>query len=509
MPSAGLSVGLHQVSKAFGPITALDAVSLEIPAGSVRAIVGENGAGKSTLVRILSGDYQPDSGRLILDGQQVSFSHVDDSQAAGIGVVYQELSLFPKLSVAENIFAGFLPSHAGGWLDRKTLRRRASELVKAFEVDIEVGEPVSSLSMARRQLVEILKVIQRGCRLLIFDEPTSALSSAEIRALFRLIGQLKEERVTVIYITHKLEEVFELTNDVSVMRDGKHVATLPIAEVTPQSLISMMVGRDLGDMFPARPAPGAAAQPPVLEVRDLRRPPAPAGVTFEVHPGEIVGLAGLMGAGRSETLRAIFGIDTPESGEVRVDGRAIPLGDPAQAVKAGIGFVPEDRRLQGLFMRHSIQENIVAPHLRTIFPRQLRRSEIERRVALEMISALSIRATGPEQIVGRLSGGNQQKVLVARWLARKPKVLLVDEPTRGIDVGAKAEMYAILRRAADEGIGVVIVSSELIELLGLADRILAIKAGRIVGEFEPSASEEEIVHAAIGTESKLADLGAA
>jgi ABC-type sugar transport system ATPase subunit len=506
MSSAGLSVELHEITKTFGPITALHSVSLQIPAGTLRAIVGENGAGKSTLVRILSGDHHPDSGRILIDGREAAFAHVDDSQAAGIGVVYQELSLFPKLSVAENIFAGFLPTRARGWLDRTTLHRRARELVKGFDVDIDVREPVGRLSVARRQLVEILKVVQRGCRLLIFDEPTSALSAAEIRALFRMIEQLRQTRVTVVYITHKLEEIFELADDVSVMRDGKLVATESAGKLTPQRVISMMVGRELGDMFPSRPEHSPASRPPVLEVRDLRRGVAPAGVSFAVQPGEILGLAGLLGAGRTETLRAIFGIDKPEAGEVRLDGHPLPLGNPAEAVKAGIGFVPEDRRSQGLFMRLSIQENIVAPHLKALFPRQIRRREIERQVATEMIAALSIRATGPEQIVGRLSGGNQQKVLVARWLARRPKLLLVDEPTRGIDVGAKAEMYAILRRAANDGIGIVIVSSEIVELIGLADRILAVKSGRIVGEFAPSASEEEIVGAAIGAEEKLAEL---
>ena len=504
--AAGFSVELRGVSKTFGAIRAVDDVSMTIPAGTLRAIVGENGAGKSTLARILSGDHRPDRGDVVLDGETVSLAHVGDAQAAGIGVVYQELSLFPKLSVAENIFAGFLPTTAKGWLDRKALKREASALVSSFQVDLDPSQPVSRLSIAQRQLVEILKVVQRGCRLLIFDEPTSALSASEIRALFRIIDRLRQSRVTLIYISHKLEEVFELADGVSVMRDGRHVATEPISSLTPERVISLMVGRDLGDMFPSRPATPPAPAPPVLEVRGLRRGKAPAGVSFTVQRGEILGLAGLMGAGRSETLRAIFGVDKPDAGEILVDGRPIPLGNPSASTRAGIGLVPEDRRSQGLFMTLSIQENILAPHLKTLFPHRVRRRDIERRVATEMIEALSIRATGPDQIVGRLSGGNQQKVLVARWLARRPKVLLIDEPTRGVDVGAKAEMYVILRRAADEGIGIVIVSSELVELLGLADRILAINRGRIAGEFAPGASEEEIVAAAIGAEEQLAEM---
>lgn len=485
----------RNVTKRFPGVVALDGVSLSVYPGEVLAVIGENGAGKSTLMKILSGALQPDEGAIYLDGQLVRLSDPRQALACGIGIIYQELSVIDALSVGENVFLGRLPERPGwpGTVDWAWLRRDARRVLERLGVELDPDVPVGELSVAQKQLVEIARALSQDVRVLILDEPTSALSLQETERLFALLRGLKEQGVAIIYISHRLEEVFALADRVTVLRDGQVVGTLPIDEATRDDLIRLMVGRDLSAYYrDVRSIPG----PVRLEVRGLTRAGVLEDVSFTVRAGEIVGLAGLVGAGRTELARCLFGVDPIDRGEIWIDGQRAIIRCPQDAVRYGIGLVPEDRKLQGLVLILTVRDNIALPVLRRLARLGFPSRRKERALAESFVERLRIRTPSIEQRVLNLSGGNQQKVVLARWLATHPKVLILDEPTRGIDVGAKAEVHALIAELAESGMAILLISSELPEVLSMSHRVLVMSRGRIVAEFSREEATEERVLAA-------------
>ncbi|MER7370306.1 sugar ABC transporter ATP-binding protein [Nonomuraea wenchangensis] len=488
-------LSLLQVSKAFGAVRAVREVSLELRAGEAHALAGENGAGKSTLVKILSGVHRPDSGRILLDGRPVEFAGPADAQRAGVAVIYQEPTLFPDLSVMENIFMGRQPRARLG-LDRRAMRAATAELFGRLGVHLDPDRPARGLSIADQQLVEIAKALSRQARVLVMDEPTAALSGQEVARLFGVAGTLREQGVALLFISHRLEEIFELCQRVTTLRDGALVATDPIGDLTPDALVRRMVGRELEALFPKQ---DTTAGEVALSVRRLTREGVFTDVSFEVRRGEIVALAGLVGAGRSEVARAVFGIDRWDAGAVEVDGRRLRPARPTAAMAAGLALVPEDRRQQGLVMDLSIERNIGLAGLAALRRGPLISRLAERERARDWAVRLRLKFARLGDPVNVLSGGNQQKVVLAKWLARRPSVLIVDEPTRGIDVGTKAEVHRLLSELAASGVAVLMISSELPEVLGMADRVLVMHEGRLVAELDRAeASEESVMAAATG-----------
>ncbi|MET7460603.1 sugar ABC transporter ATP-binding protein [Nonomuraea sp. NPDC005501] len=488
------TLALAGVSKSFGAVRALRDVSIELHAGEAHALAGENGAGKSTLVKTLAGVHRPDQGRILLNGEPVVFSGPADAQQAGVAVIYQEPTLFPDLSVAENIFMGRQPRRSLGRIDRAAMRAETRQLFGRLGVALDPGRPTRGLSIADQQLVEIAKALSRDARVLVMDEPTAALSGAEVARLFSVVEALREHGCAVLFISHRLDEIFALCQRVTTLRDGQWIASEPVAGLTHDDLVRRMVGRDLGALYPKQEA---AVGDVALRVERLTREGVFTDVSFEVRRGEIVALAGLVGAGRSEVARAIFGIDRWDAGTVTVDGRELPPGSPTAAMGAGLALVPEDRRQQGLVMEMSIERNIGLTGLRSLRrgPTISRRAERDR--AADWAARLRLKFARLGDGVGVLSGGNQQKVVLAKWLATEPSVLVVDEPTRGIDVGTKAEVHRLLSELAGQGIAVLMISSDLPEVLGMADRVLVMREGRLSAEIpRAEATEESVMHAA-------------
>jgi ABC-type sugar transport system ATPase subunit len=488
-------LSLEHVSKSFPGVQALDDVGFDVRAGEVHALLGENGAGKSTLIKIVSGLYQPDAGTMRLDGEEVRFASPHDAQRAGIATIFQELLLFPELSVAENIFMGHAPRTRLGALDWAAMRAQAQDLLASLDIhDLEVTRIVGALTVGNRQRVEIAKALSQNARILIMDEPTAALTEADVLRLFGIVRRLRERGVGVVYISHRLEEVFVLADRVTVLRDGAYVGTRQVADTSTDELITMMVGRTIDNLFPKLDAEIGA---PVLEVRGLCGEPLFRDVSLELRAGEIVGLAGLVGAGRSELAQAIFGIKPADSGEILVDGEAVKIHSPAQAKRLGIAYVPEDRATQGLIRPMRLRENISLAVLRQMTRGPFIDRGAEAALAERSIRQLGIRASGTEQVVEKLSGGNQQKVVLSKWLATAPRVLIMDEPTRGIDVGAKAEIHRLMSGLATDGLAVLMISSELPEIMGMSDRILVMRGGAIVAEFARAAASQEAIAAAM------------
>jgi ribose transport system ATP-binding protein len=486
------------ISKRFPGVHALDEVSLTVMPGEVHAVIGENGAGKSTLMKILAGAQEPDSGSIMIDGSPVTIPGPREAHDLGIITIYQELSLINALSVGENIFLGDLPTRGGAaWnVDWPEVWRRSDELLERVGLRIRSQTMVRDLSVAQKQMVEIARALARNVRVLILDEPTSSLTDRETERLFEIIASLRERGVGIIYISHRLEEVFRIAQQVTVLRDGKLVGTLPTTEATEDRLVRMMVGRDLSRLFTQARATDAPVR---LAARGVSRGKVLNDVDLEVRSGEIVGLAGLVGAGRTELVRCLFGADRLDRGEILLDGKPVKIRTPGDAVDLGIALVPEDRKLQALILGMGVRENLSLPVLDRLGSRYIPSRSQERSLVREYIGNLSIRTPHMEQRVGALSGGNQQKVVIARWLATKPKVLILDEPTRGIDVGAKAEVHALIARLAESGVAILMVSSELPEILGMSHRILVMRGGRIVAEMPRSeATEESIMAAATG-----------
>jgi rhamnose transport system ATP-binding protein len=487
---------LRQASKSFGRVRALVDGTLVLKAGEVHALLGENGAGKSTLVKILAGVHRPDGGELLIDGAARQFATPAQARDAGIAVIYQEPTLFFDLSIAENIFMGRQPVDRLGRIDHEAMRREVSALLATLGVELSPARLVRGLSIADQQVIEIAKALSLNANVLVMDEPTAALSLPEVERLFTIARKLRERGVAILFITHRLEEVFALTQHVTIMRDGAKVFDAPTATLTTQDIVARMVGRDLATFYPkADVRPGEV----MLRVRGLTRRGVFKDIAFDVRAGEIVALAGLVGAGRSEVARAIFGIDPCDAGEVQVAGKALKMGMPARAVKAGLALVPEDRRQQGLALELSIARNAALTVLGRLVRFGLVSSGREMALAGQWGARLRLKASDLNAPVATLSGGNQQKVVLGKWLATGPKVLIIDEPTRGIDVGAKAEVYGALAELVREGMAVLMISSELPEVLGMADRVLVMHEGRITADIaRADASEERIMSAALG-----------
>lgn len=488
---------IEGIAKAFGVVRALRGVTFDVAAGAVTALVGENGAGKSTLLRVLEGEHVPDAGRLVLDGREVRFADARAAHAAGIRVVHQEPEIIPALSVAENIFLGDIKSRIGGLVDWVELLARARELLGRFglEAAVDPRAPCRGLGPAQRQLIEIMRGLRPGVRLLCLDEPTSSLTAEEAQLLFAILRQLRAAGTAVVYISHRLREVVELADRIVVLRDGELVTARPADELDEAEIMRLMVGRPLGDLFDHR---CRVRDGVVLEARRVTTAKV-RDCSVVLHEGEIVGLGGLVGAGRSELARALFGADRLTAGEIRIDGAPVRFRAPGDAIRAGIGLVPEDRKQEALLLLRSIRDNISLCVPEKVSRLGFLNRAAERRLVSGLVQRLAVRTPGIDQEVRKLSGGNQQKVVFARWLARGPRVLILDEPTRGIDVGAKAEIYRLIEDLAAAGIALLLISSELPELLGLADRILVMRAGRIVGEVPRAAmSEAAVLELAMG-----------
>src|SRR3954451_7156845 len=490
---------LRDVSKSYGAVRALRDGNISLRAGEVRAVMGENGAGKSTLVKVLGGVVRRDIGEMLVDGEPVDFHSPHDARDAGIAVIYQEPTLFPDLSVAENVVMGYHPLGAFKRIDRGAMHREVRELLDRLGVHLDPERPVRGLSIADQQIVEIAKALSFDARVLIMDEPTAALSGPEVERLFGVVRTLREHGAAVLFISHRLDEVFAICDTVTVMRDGAVVHDARIPDMTPDEMVRRMVGRELSTLFPKQDAQIGA---PVLSVQRLTREGVFFDVSFEVRAGEIVALAGLVGAGRSEVARAIFGIDRADAGHVEMEGRRLPNGRPLAAMRAGIGFVPEDRRMQGLVMDLSVARNATLTRLRALARLGLIRAGAENRLAREWAERLQLRFHRLEDPVGFLSGGNQQKVVLAKWLATEPRLLILDEPTRGIDVGTKADVHRLMSELAGRGLAVLMISSELPEVLGMADRVLVMHEGRLSRELSRAeADEESVIRAATGVET--------
>ncbi|MGC8990040.1 MAG: sugar ABC transporter ATP-binding protein [Verrucomicrobiia bacterium] len=474
------------VSKSFPGIRALDRVRLDVSDGTVHALVGENGAGKSTLMKIVAGLIRPDEGELLFKGQRFRPRNPHDALKAGIAMIPQELMPFRELTVAENIFVGHEPILRFGWLDKDKMQREAARLLGQIGVVIPPTARMKDLTVAQMQVVEIAKALAHNADLLIMDEPTSAISEREVETLFSIIGGLKRRGVSVIYVSHRLDEIFRIADVVTVLRDGQHVATRPITDVDRNTLIALMVGRDIEETVgPPATATGQVA----LELRGLTKRGKFTGVDLTLRQGEILGLAGLMGAGRTELAEAIFGLVRPDGGEVRVHGRVVKIESPRDAIAHGIGMVTEDRHKFGLVHVMSVKHNITLADL----PGWWINRRAENAMADEQLLAYSIKARDRNQLAGTLSGGNQQKVVLAKTLLPRPSILILDEPTRGIDIGSKAEMHAFVRKLAREGMAVLLISSELPELLCLSTRLLVMRQGRICAELDPRSITQETV----------------
>jgi inositol transport system ATP-binding protein len=487
------------ISKTFPGVKALDDVHLDVGPGTVHALMGENGAGKSTLMKVLIGMYQADAGLIAFGGREVQIPDTATALGMGISMIHQELSPVPQMDVSENIWLGREPVNRLGLIDKRRMVADTKALFTRWEIDINPRRIMKQLSVAQTQMVEIAKAISYDSRLIIMDEPTSAITEREVDHLHRMIRSLRESGVAIIYITHKMDEVFKISDFVTVFRDGKHVATLPASELDRGKLISLMVGRELTHMFPKEDVEIGEV---VMSVRGLTRAGKIHDVSFDIRAGEILGLSGLMGAGRTEVLEAIFGVERIEAGEITIRGKKVRINEPADAIAAGLGLLTEDRKLTGIMGVLSVRDNITIAALPRFSPRGILRKKQMNQEAQVQREALSIKTPSLAQLVRLLSGGNQQKVLVSRWLLTSPDILMIDEPTRGIDVGAKAEIHRLMCRLAAEGKAILMVSSELPEILGMSDRVLVMHGGRITGEFSRAeATQEKIMQAATGTEA--------
>jgi ABC-type sugar transport system ATPase subunit len=484
------------IGKSFPGVRALQGVSLDLHAGEVLALLGENGAGKSTLIKVLAGAHVPDAGSIHIGGVERRIRNPIEARRAGVAVIYQEFNLIPALTAAENIFLGRERSRAG-FVRHGAERRQAEELFRRIGVPVDPAALCRDLTVAQQQVVEIAKALATDARILVMDEPSATLTPQEVERLFVVIRDLKAQGLGIIYVSHRLDEIFEIADRVTVLRDGRHVATRPVGEVSRDGLIELMVGRRLDQEFPNRQA---AVGEPRLVVRDLRRGRKVRGVSFEVRRGEVVGLTGLVGSGRTETARLIFGADRPEGGTVSLDGRPRQLANPRQAIRAGIALLTEDRKGQGLILAQSVRDNFALPNLATWSRLGLVDRRRERAALRRFIDGLHIRLASPEQPVATLSGGNQQKVVLAKWLERNCEVVIFDEPTRGIDVGAKYEIYLLINELAAQGKAILMISSELPEVLGMSDRILVMHEGRLTGEITDvaGATQEQIMKLAVG-----------
>jgi ribose transport system ATP-binding protein len=489
---------MEGICKAFPGVQALDNVDFEVAEGEVVALVGENGAGKSTLMKTLCGAYRKDAGRILLDGKETEIESPHHAQRLNISIIYQEFTLTPNQSAAANIFLSREPRQRGigrflNFVDRRRMEQEAQQHLERVGARVSATALIRDLSVAEQQMVEVAKALAVDARIIIMDEPTSALGEEEVQTLFGIIHTLKKQGIAVIFITHRMEEIFRIADRVVVLRDGRRVGDLPIEEATPEEIIHMMVGRELAtEMFHKEEA---EIGEPLFEVRNLTSRGVVKDVSFSLRRGEILGFAGLVGAGRTETARLLFGADRRESGEILIEGKPVRINSPEDAVNAGLGLVPEDRGNQGLVLMLAVQENIVLPTLDEHARSGWVNRQALRRTSQEYVDRLNIRTPHLQQKAMYLSGGNQQKVVVAKWLAANPKVLILDEPTRGIDVGAKAEVHALMSQLAQTGMGILMISSELPEILGMSDRILVMSEGRVAAILDREEATQEVIMA--------------
>jgi len=491
------------VSKSFPGVQALQKVNLHVDAGELLAVVGENGAGKSTLMKILAGVYRPDEGCLQIDGTPIGLRSVKDAERRGIVLIHQELNLAGHLDIAGNIFLGREPTWGGmlRFIDRR-IYHDAGIITQRLGLKVSPRTLVQQLSIGQQQLVEIARALSMRSRLLILDEPTSSLTESEADRLFAVLKELKQSGISIIYISHRLKEVEAIADRVTVLRDGKNAGELTRGNIHHQAIVQLMVGRELKQFFQRHRGEGTGAQMPVIQVRGLRWSAKQRGIDFAIRPGEIVGMAGLMGAGRTELAETLFGVRSMIAGEVRIDGKSFPLRRPADAIRAGIFLIPEDRRIEGLILDDSVKHNISIATLNTLSRFGWLNFGREGQLAQAMCERFNVRTPSTGQIVGNLSGGNQQKVVLAKWLSRTPRLLILDEPTRGIDVGAKSEIYALMDALAQQGAAILMISSDLEEILGMSDRVLVMHEGNLAGELPRDAlSEEAVMHLATGGDS--------
>ena len=488
---------MKDITKAFGRNIVLDGVSISVRPGEIRALMGENGAGKSTLMKILGGIYSADSGTIYMDGKEVSIRCVDDARKYGISFIHQEITNIPEMTIAENIFLGREPKNHLRMVDYKKMRQEAQKALNALNLNLDAGALIRGLSVAQQQMIEIARAVNEGARILILDEPTASLSNSETDYLFAQMARLKQLGVAMIYISHRMEETFKVCDTVTVLRDGQFIGTRNTNETSENELISMMVGREFDNMYGNERVTGGDV---VLEVKNLTTDKV-KDISFTLKKGEILGFSGLVGAGRTELALALFGIDPIKSGEVWMEGKKLSIRKPQDAIRAGIALVPEERKEQGLFLIHSIATNLTFQVLPEFINHLSVNKKRENEIVDEFKNKLSIKMASTEQAAGELSGGNQQKVVISKWLAARPKVLIMDEPTRGIDVSAKAEIYKLMHNLAREGVSIIMISSELPEIINNSSRIAVMREGKIAGildQSEAEASQEVIMSYAVG-----------
>lgn len=481
---------MKDVHKKFPGVYALKSIDFELKEGEVHALLGENGAGKSTLIKVLGGIYIPEQGQLLINGEEVKIESVRAAQNAGVAIIHQEIVLVPEMTVAENIFIGREPQTKIGTIDQLKMDADAQELIDGFGLNIPSTTKVSRLSVAQRQMVEIAKAVSSNCKILVMDEPTSSLTDEEVEFMYTIMRRLTKEGVGIIYISHRLIELFEVADRVTVLRDGQYVGTKVVAETTQDELISMMVGRELTEYYIRTFHEFGDV---VFEAKDINAGKRVMNCSFNVRAGEILGFAGLVGAGRSELMKAIMGIDHRDSGTVYLEGKEVDINSPVRAMEAGVVLVPEDRKKEGLILANTVKFNLSLAVLDDFINGVSINEQKELSIVEDSIASMSIKTPSVNQLVGNLSGGNQQKIIIGRWLASHPKVLILDEPTRGVDVGAKAEIYTIVNRLAEEGVAVILISSEMPEVIGMSDRICVMAYGEITGELERKDFDQETI----------------
>ncbi|WP_456266234.1 MULTISPECIES: sugar ABC transporter ATP-binding protein [unclassified Bacillus (in: firmicutes)] len=491
-----MNIEMHNIHKAFGKNTVLSGVSFDLVTGEVHALMGENGAGKSTLMNLLTGLYSLDQGTIQIDGRETAFKNPKEAEQHGIAFIHQELNIWPDMTVLENLFIGKEIYTKLGLLDTKKMKTLAQTQLARLSVNLSLEQEAGSCSVGQKQMIEIAKALMTDAKVIIMDEPTAALTEREIEKLFQVIESLKKEGVSIVYISHRMEEIFAICDRITIMRDGKTVDTKAIPETNFHEVVKKMVGRELTDRYPERtPSTGDI----VLEVKQAARKGQFQDISFSVKAGEIVGVAGLMGAGRTEMMRSLFGLDPLDQGEIWVHGKKAVIKKPSDAVKLGIGFITEDRKDEGLMLDASIRENIGLPNLKSFSPKGLIDKKTEQDFVDLLIKRLTIKTASSDISARSLSGGNQQKVVIAKWIGIQPKVLILDEPTRGVDVGAKREIYQLMNELTDRGVAILMVSSELPEILGMSDRVLVIHEGTISGELDKTeATQERIMTLATG-----------
>lgn len=491
-----MEVVMKGITKSFGTNYVLRGVDFTIKAGEVHALMGENGAGKSTLMNILTGLHKPDAGEILIDGIQKQFDSPKEAEKFGLSFIHQEMNTWPEMTVVENLFLGNEIKNAVGWIDNKKMRALATETFRELGVTLDLDEEVKNLSVGQQQMIEIAKSLLSDGEVIIMDEPTAALTEREIEVLFRIIQNLKQKNVAIIYISHRMEEIFKISDRITVMRDGVSVDTKRTAETSNDEVVRKMVGRDLADYYPAKTS---TIGPIVFEAKKLSSERKFQDVSFQVKSGEIVGFSGLMGAGRTEIMRSIFGIDPLDGGEMYLEDKKITISSPNDAIRQGIGFLTENRKEEGLILDYSISENISLPSIDGFRKNGLIDTQAEKDFVELLMERLQVKAEGSDDIVSGLSGGNQQKVVLAKWIGIGSKVLILDEPTRGVDVGAKREIYQLMNELADRGVAIIMVSSDLPEVLGVSDRIVVVHEGEISGELQRGeATEEKIMKLATG-----------